>query len=584
MTRTWDLDCGQGAAERPRTWVLVGGLALVVAGVHLVTGWHSEGPVVFGDEGGYLRIARHLAGEGPVATTKYFPGYSLLIAPVHWALGSTGAIFNGVKVLNAALGGVTAVFAYLASGYLLPRGDRWKRLGVTALVSLYPSYLLFSNQAFSENPLVPVSMLVAYAVARLVADRPGWLPAAGLGGLAAFAVVVHPRAIVVPAALAFVVGVWWWPWRRHRRCLLALASGVAVVAVAGLALVLWERSGAGPGAATYQVDRIVEKRLGLEGLRTVLVGMAGQILYLLVTTAGLAVLAGLEFARATRRAWVEGDRSPATALVVYAGLTSIVVLGMSAWFISPAPDSGRPDAILYGRYNEGLVAPIMLIGAAVLVSGRFRVWDPTRWWRGAVPLAIGLIVATGAVVELWQAGQLFESPVNNPFNILAIYPVVVFFGRVDPAIFAVLGIVGAGVFLVLGRRRPAVAVMLGVTAFLAVALRMAFFHLPDAHYEVRAEQRRVAVAANQVVEERGLECVAVDRFESAIYHFQLYRWYVDEADLEEFSSDQSDVPCSPAVITSRRDLDADYPGAQLIEREGGEIDVFLWLLPGRVPA
>lgn len=582
MTRTWDLDGSQGAAERPRTWVLVGGLAVAVATLHLITGWHSEGPVVFDDEGGYLRIARHLAGEGPVATTKYFPGYSLLITPIHWALGSTGAIFSGVKVLNAALGGATAVFAYLASGYLLPGDDRWKRLGATALVSLYPSYLLFSNQAFSENALVPLSMLLAYLVARWAPGRPGWSAAIGLGALGAYALVVHPRSIGVAAALVVVIGLWWWPWSANIRRVAAFVAGAVVVGIIGLVIVQWERSGGGPGGSTYRLERIIEKRDGWEGVRTLLAGGAGQVLYLVTVTGGLVVLAAVEFSRAVGRAWRDRDRSASTALVAYAGLTTLLVFVTSAVFISPTPDSGRPDAALYGRYNEGLLAPFLLVGASTLLSGRVRLWDPGRRRRGALPWALGSIAVSVAVVVVWQSDTLLAQPVNNPFNILALFPVVIFLGGVEPVPIALLGMGAVGAFLTLGRRAPGLAVLLGIAAFVALAGRMAFFHLPQAHYDVREAQREVAETVNVVDDRFGVECVGADRFDQPIYHVQLYRWYVDDAHLREFSSDVGEPPCGPLVVTSRTDLDASYPGAQLVAREGGEIESFLWVLPGEL--
>lgn len=566
------------------TWFLVAALAAAVTAVHLIMGWHSEGPVVFDDEGGYLRIARHLAGEGPAAGVRYFPGYSLLIVPIHWALGSTWVIFLGVKVLNAALGATTVVLAYLTTGYLLPRDQRSKRLGTTALVALYPSYLLFSNQAFSENALVPLSLLLAYLVARLVPERPTLGAAAGFGALAAYAVVVHPRAVGVVVALGVVIAVWWSPWHVNWRRITTLGVGFAAVAVVGYVLLRWERSGAPPGSGSYQLGRIIERRSGLEGLRVVAVGAAGQLLYLVVTTGGMVVLGAFEVVRRTRAAWRERDRDARTAVVVYAGLVSTLVFATSAVSISPPPESLRPDAVLYGRYNEGVLAPLMLVGAAALVSGRFRLWDRERWWRGVLPWLVGSIGVTALAVEWWQQDQLLGVHVGNPFNILTLYPVVASMGGVEPLALGVLGLIAATAFLLSARRSPALAVGLALVAFVGLAARMAFFYLPRDHYDPRERERVVAETVNDLDERFSVDCVGVDRARQPIYHVQLYRWYVDDARLVEFSSDvgEPEVPCGPLVVSGRADLDDSYSGVRLVTREGRGIESHLWVLPGRL--
>lgn len=562
--------------------MLVGGLALGVAAVHLLTGWYSEGPVVFDDEGGYLRIARHLAGDGPVAGTKYFPGYSLLIVPIHWAFGSTGAVFNAVKVLNGVLGAATVVLAYLTTGHLLPRDDRWRRLGATSLAALYPSYLLFSNHAFSENALVPLSLLLAYLVVRLVPGRAGGGALVGMGALAAYTVVVHPRSVGMVAALGVVAAVWWWPWAGNWRRIAALAVGFAVVLVGGFLLLQWERSGAPPGGGSYQLGGIIERRTSLEGLRAIGVGAAGQLLYLVVTTAGMVVLGAFEVVRRVRGAWTTGDRSPGTALVVYAGLASLAVFVTSAVSISPHAGFPRPDAVLYGRYNEGALAPLLLVGAVVLVSGRYRLWERERWWRGALVWVVGLIIATAAIVEIWQIEALLRRATDNPFNILALYPLVIFFGGVDPPAIAGVGAFGAVVFLSVSRRLPVLGVALASLAFLAIAVRMAVFHLPTAHYDLRARERVVAQTVNTIDDRFGVECLALDGTDQPVYHFQMYRWYVDDTRLTEFSSALREEPCGPLVATSRTDLDDVYSGARFVTREGGMIESYLWVLPGEL--
>ena len=95
------------------------------------------------------------------------------------------------------------------------------------------------------------------------------------------------------------------------------------------------------------------------------VSAAGQTWYLLVTWAGLAGIGFIHLVRLSRRAepQARGDRD-----VFRIVLVTVLALGaLSVLFMSDRP---RADRIVYGRYNDAMIGPIVLIGLGSLLTRR----------------------------------------------------------------------------------------------------------------------------------------------------------------------------------------------------------------------
>lgn len=555
-------------------------VGLVVA-AHLVLASAMRAPIVQADEFGYLYGAHFLALGGPSPTTPscttvcsaspYFPGYSLVLAPLWLVWKSTSRVYHAALDVNAALAGITAWLAYLLSGRLGPRPGPWARALIALLVCAYPSYLLFGNIVESENLLVPAWLGICLLGTRTF-SRPhvlaNWTALGLAGGLA---YMIHPSALAVTAGVGMVGG--WvalapldrpWPAARALRSVVALAAGLGsglLVSVLVTALV----SKGAPSTSTGFASAVA-RSLGLHGAAHLGVNTAGQLLYLLAVTGGLVVLAvplliGLLGKRTER-----GRRASAALITA----TSAIMGAVSVLSLSTG-GAGRPDISIYGRYNEGLLAPILVVGGLAL-------------WRRRPSLLtlagglVGLGITAGAVVA--ARGSVLHGAIQAS-NILAAH--ALFRGSAPASLnLVLLAGAGAGVLVVIG-----LAARLGWIA--AAVLVLASFVPSTVVGLGDLSTQSVNVAAEQAIPDalaawgRESGCVAFDTRggppDAAFAYFD-YRLYDPGQSFIPFNTSTGGRPCSAEIVSGRSDLGVVVPGARrvLSDATTGES---LWLAPSR---
>jgi hypothetical protein len=473
-----------GRAARPLADVLAVavGAGLTVL-LRLWTSWDARAPQVVADETAYLAMSRLLAG-GPSwnlgESAPYMPLYSVFIVPADLLGLSPQGTYRWAIVVNAVLAGLT----FLAVESLTCRLTRFRRpwATVVALLALsLPALVLTAGVAWSDNLAPLLFALLALCGLRLLdAPTPGRAAVFALVGVVAYASHARflPLLVVqlgVLAALA-VIG------RVGRGVAAGLAGAMAVGVVAvnvGSAHLAGELNMV--GRETGEFGRVFH-------VPALLTSILGQLWYLAVTTGGLAVLGGLLLGRALwsvgrarwrARAGVEGSgvetSGVETSGVETSGLGElhpgqvvflVALIGLafatSAGFMADRP---RPDHLVYGRYNDMLVAPLVVLGLGSLV------WAPRR--RTVIDL-VGVAastVAAAAVVWLGHTDTLREAFV--PYSILGLFPF-------DPiatqrlryvTVVGLAGLAAVGGLAVVsrGRRRPLV-LLGGCGVLLMVAL------------------------------------------------------------------------------------------------------------------
>ena len=170
------------------------------------------------DVSAYLNITQRLWGGFSIPELPYHPGFGLVVGPFGFLGGD--AAHTAALCVNATLAGLTVwMVQRLMHYFAAPRGVLW--LG-TAMACLHPSITHGSRVAWPEVLLVVVLLWIALLIGKPDVQR--WGIAGCLAGLAP---VIHPRAIVVTAAI-LIVGCL----SRHvRRTILGTAAGLTVTAV-----------------------------------------------------------------------------------------------------------------------------------------------------------------------------------------------------------------------------------------------------------------------------------------------------------------------------------------------------------------
>jgi hypothetical protein len=367
------------------------------------------GPTYLSDEVGYLGHAALLAGYSLDASTSWYAGYSLLLAPLFRIFSEPQQIWQAVIVLNAALWAASSLVLMRLVDRFFPNHAAGHRILAVGVAMLYPTWLAMSGYAFPTTAIVLVFLLSVLAALSINLRR-GWsvIPYSLAVG---FLYWVHPTglAVVLAATLALAV----FSFRKRQfvplAVHLALGGGLLVAYAAGLHE--WLR-GVGtpnefPSLEHYpSLIQLLPNPVRLEfWIKTAVVAL-GQVSYLVVSSLGLAVLGFVSFVQLARDHSMAGppDNSQRGGAIGYASL--FVVLSMSFILLGAASTSSgvgqmRIDQFIYGRYAEGVLMPFLAVG--FLASCR------RRW----LPLLAGGLVACGALLNVIAHPTGFNNIINT---------------------------------------------------------------------------------------------------------------------------------------------------------------------------
>lgn len=498
--------------------------------VRLALDTARTGPLVVADEIGYLTNARVLAGGVPGQMSLapfYRGGYSLLIAPILAAAGSPETAYRLVLVVNAALAAALVPLVYL----LLTRcvgASRVAAVGSALAAGLYPSVTSYSQVALSENLLLPlfVAWLLCWGIAvRSRSNRSvtTWTTAAAACAVALWA--THGRMIVVLAVTVAALAALALVRERGPRLVLpacvVVAGGIAAVHVLDSFLIRRSYGGHAPDEAGQRLSTLGTA----SGVGGFLRNLIGQSWYVAVASLGLALVAAAPTPSVVRNLRC---RRASVADVVLA-LTLLTGVGLLVVSALSFPDAVRPDMLIYGRYVEPVVPPLLALGLLRIASSKRR---------SAAPVAAVIAAATVATALL----RVTISPTGgaNRWNVASI-PFIT--SDLGPAV-----IVGAGAMtlLVIGAltrlRAPLHHLLVVLGVFLATALVVE--HNPVLSGEHAFYPSGWTSPAQAI---GGSRTAAFDTDGSGSLY--VYQWFIPKARLVLFAS-ETQPPPSRLVITS----------------------------------
>ena len=298
------------------------------------------------------------------------------------------------------------------------------------------------------------------------------------------------------------------------------------------------------------------------GLHVLVITAAGQVFYLSAATLGIATLGVLELVRRLRSA----DSDRLVSLYPLAALAFVYAISLVT-----NSRATRVDHLLYGRYNEGAVAPLLLAGFAVIAASTV-----TALGRRYVAIAGGITLVSAAVFYgLAGAGRLHGDGVYDLVMVLGIDPVRRRIGWPDPLLIAAVAFVA--IYLVAAARRFGRVVpiaMVGLVFLLFGVKNMRDYFQPSSR--ARSQEHVVADAINRIGAETPVGCIAYDRTTASFFHRANYEFFAP-ARYVDFVPGQT-PPCGDLVI-SGGPLAATFPGARAIATET-RAQQTLWVLPG----
>ena len=378
-----------------RRWIVSG--AVTAAAVVLIRLWISRGRDEFSlwpDEPAQLAMARFLGGGVPWMMhdhSTWQPGYATLLSPVQWFTDDPAAVFHAALALNAVLGGAAAWLIVVLVRRLTVLGPR-SAAAVATIIALAPAALFTTVFVWSES-LVAVFFLATVIALLRFAESPtiGRGVLAGAGAALAFG--THSRMLplaVVTIGVAVVAA-------ARKETSLGAAGTVALATVAAIVGVKFYTG--------FVVDRLWDEPSTTNSLRgaidhvvdaphTTLLALVGQAWYLLVSTVGVVVYGTVELVRAAR----DRELGPARRDAVLVLVVAVCCIAPSVLFMA---NRFRPDQIVYGRYNDVVIVPILVVGLGFLATT-----TATRRVVTMMSASIAISIACAAALLIWRRGAL----------------------------------------------------------------------------------------------------------------------------------------------------------------------------------
>jgi len=365
--------------------------ATFIAIVSFFANFGVLGPMIQADEGCYLANAAAIAGFQNDLASSYHAGYSFLIAPAFWLGDGPASVWLWVKVINSILLGSVFILLFVIANQIAPNIPKARRAAAAFVVTMYPMLVVMSGYSFSEIAYVPFFLLTTYAL--LLTWKHGSHSWILLGLSSGYLYWIHPKAAVVVLAVIFA-GAYMGYRRREWRWWIAMAS-IAIL------MVFFYRNGVTPwlhgmmsisGNATNlhypSISKLFVPFMSLDGIIKLVVVLSGHLFYVTIGTVGLFVLGllllvleGCDIIKSKSNE--HDDNAP---LLIFLILSISGTLALSAIFMSIG--ATRLDHFMYGRYLEGVLAPLLLVA---LLRGTWR----QLFWAIPVALMAGFILCYG---------------------------------------------------------------------------------------------------------------------------------------------------------------------------------------------
>lgn len=381
-------------------------LSVALAVVYLIHITDLYQLYVLHDEFGYWANAAYFAGfdwSGVASLSPYYSyGYSVLLIPLLLIFKDSVLMYRAAIVLNCIFYIAAFIVSRACARLMFPKLNRYVSVLLCFLLALYCNNLLQVNIAWGEALLYFMYWLSFYTL--IIYSRKRNLPAL-IAFIAEcfFMYMIHQRTLgVIIAGLITIVVMFLQDKHISIKKIIvpvSVVAGVLLVAFLIKELVInnvwkWTDSGlAGQNDYSGQWNKVVSLFTSKNGIPNLVMHVCGKILYLMVASCSL-IFWGL---RLCIRRLLPKKRNIFFPVHLFLILSLLGTVGIVSIYMSTGM---RIDCVVYGRYMEFMVGPLMMIGLHSLARRR-----PAPFWYG-IYTAILLLMAAGSV-KLFHSTSTF---------------------------------------------------------------------------------------------------------------------------------------------------------------------------------
>ncbi len=554
-------------------------LFLAVVAIHLYPVFKFRHPWMLSDEFCYLATAAWLGGRdwsGVVAGSAYYSfGSAALLTPFFRYGFPAEFIYQVALLINGFLGGTVFLSALYCGRRLVEHASVSRATISLAAVAmaLYPSHLAYSHSAMAETALTAAYWGTFALSFRIATWANSHTAPALFGAIVGSLWMIHRRSVAVIIAATLVVFLAWRLRLCKRRPVIAYLMSLGILFTSALLLDNYFEASLWRGNLLHFRSHLFDlPRVIFGGIRAAL----GQIFYLGVATNLLALIG---FFISAQLAWIgffkrrsqdysnsggQQDRQRMIA-VMFATTAALFAFGLSVFIMIRGY---RFDHIVYGRYNEAFIGPLVLL-ALLAISGKIQ----TRVKLIAISAALLLILTT--ILFYFQAQEVLEQRVGYYTTIIGLFPY-----RTDVWTIQVLptlakSLIFSAIIFALIWHLPRAGLVI-----ISVAWGIIAFYVIANQFVPAAERLRNPHHITKWLRNHGVhKGICFLRHSRSGFHHQMYQWWMDDFSQIEVKNPYSPMNnCRYAIVHASKLNNVPLQSA-LLEADP-EWSYSLWVYPG----
>lgn len=332
---------------------------------------------ILDDEYGYWGNAAYLSGLNWSDTVSQIPyysfGYSLLLVPLFWIFDNTLFMYKAAIIINGILVSASFLLCNDIAKKQMNNVNKYIVISISFLISIYPTYIAYSHIAWSECLLMFVFWLITWCFTDLN-EKTSVYKFNLIGFLNGYIYFIHQRALGILISSITVILIMKIFNKINIKQFISAILPIILIMVIGLYIKnniqskLW-LNGTELSVNDYagQITKI-NQILSTGGFVKVLKSFIGKVFYLgassymifyfgvyeLLNKTGKPIISLIK--NKTKNSLNSDDKFYIYMFLLISTLSTIII--SSIFFINPI----GIDEIVYGRYNEIIIGPIILIG------------------------------------------------------------------------------------------------------------------------------------------------------------------------------------------------------------------------------
>lgn len=328
-------------------------------------------PIILMDEFGYWSNAAFMTGRDWSQIAQYNAyysyGYSVFLAIIMLLFSSTALSYPVAILLNCCFLCITFLLLIKIGEFLFPNVSKSWVIVASYIAIIYPTYCANMHIAWAESLLVLMFALCVYAL--IILMRTPNILTTGFFAVAIFyCYTVHQRAIGVLVAGVLIFFIMYINKNIEKKHMLAFCGIMVILFIVhgGVKNAILQKlliSAINDKATINDYTSIWEHIVywfNLEGLKKMIASCIGKFYYLQISSYGLFSV-GLFYI--VKKSFVKNeieDKKITIEQIVYffMGLSFLAIFMTASIFTL---DAMRLDGLVYGRYTEWALAPIILV-------------------------------------------------------------------------------------------------------------------------------------------------------------------------------------------------------------------------------